>query len=856
MIPGAWRSVCVSASNMPLELGTMVGPYEIIAPIGAGGMGEVYRALDRRLGRSVALKVLPASVVSDETRLRRFEVEAKAVAELSHPNILAIFDFGREGDIVYAALEFVEGSTLKSVLAAGSLSPRKAADYARQIVLALAAAHARGVLHRDIKPDNVMITDDGRVKLLDFGLARRVEASQGDTTSIAGLTDPGKVLGTFGYMSPEQVRGGTVDERSDLFAVGVVLYEMLAGEPPFGRSDRADALAAVLRDDPPSLPPAVPTSLQRIVQRCLEKAPAQRYQSAADLAFSLEAFGGSGVSGAATPVPETPQPIRRRQLGAAILTSVIAVAAAAGWAVDHWLTRPTPAPTFSRVTYRRGLVFRGRFAPGGTSIVYDASWEGRPMDVFDSALGSQDSRPRGLAPSVLLAIASSGDLLILQSPRVLNHYIRVGKLATATPSGSQRLLADGVSSADWTPGSRELVVSKQDGAEWVVEWPLGHVVYRSASSISDVRVSPAGDRVAWLERKTIEESAIVLADRQGRASVLASAGTGPGGLAWTPNSREVWFTASKSVALADIEVRASTLDGRSRVILDLPGGVRILDIAPDGRVLVSRPRESGELVIEDSGVPRTNGWLSSSAIKDLSDDGSQVLFTEDGLVGFDLFLRPTTGGPAINLRAGLVWARARLSPDGLRVASRQTDHILVIPVKSGNEVSVPASGQVAAWLADSRRLLLWSPEDRGGRPAIVAIDASTPEVVQEIPCERLPILVDSGNAIACVSDGAITVRAISGGATRRITPTRPLGSLIGASADGRSIFSLAPDALPASVLAIDMASGRVSVAREPKVPDATGVWRVGPMLLTPDRRVLAYSLGRQLDELYLYTGLR
>ena len=198
-------------------------------------MSEVYRALDTRLGRSVALKVLPASVVSDEERLLRFEIEARAIAELSHPNILTIFDFGRDGEVTYAALELVDGVTLKALLAAGPIPARKAANYARQIVSGLAAAHARGVLHRDVKPANVMVTPGGQIKLLDFGLARRVNPSQRDHRH-PRLTDPGKVLGTIGYMAPEQVRGAEPDERSDVFASGVVLYKMLAGQPPFAKS--------------------------------------------------------------------------------------------------------------------------------------------------------------------------------------------------------------------------------------------------------------------------------------------------------------------------------------------------------------------------------------------------------------------------------------------------------------------------------------------------------------------------------------------------------------------------------------------------------------------------------------------
>src|SRR5271155_3378112 len=285
---------------MPLTSGTKLGPYEIIAPIGAGGMGEVYRARDTRLGREVALKVLPESFSRDADRLRRFEQEARAVAALNHPNILAIHDIGEQDGSPFIVSELLEGNTLRSELENGALSARKASDYAAQIAQGLAAAHDKNIIHRDLKPENVFVTREGRVKILDFGLAKLAPtagAKQSDgMTLTSSPTEAGTVMGTAGYMAPEQVRGAAIDSRTDIFAFGAVLYEMISGQRAFRRDTAAETMTAILKEDPPELGELthpVSPGLERIVRRCLEKQPEQRFQSAKDLAFALEALSGT-----------------------------------------------------------------------------------------------------------------------------------------------------------------------------------------------------------------------------------------------------------------------------------------------------------------------------------------------------------------------------------------------------------------------------------------------------------------------------------------------------------------------------------------------------------------------------------
>jgi eukaryotic-like serine/threonine-protein kinase len=288
---------------MLLAAGTKVGPYEIQAPIGAGGMGEVYRAADTRLDRNVALKILPGSFSQDSDRLRRFEQEARAVAALNHPNILAVFDIGQQQDgSPFLVSELLEGESLRAVLDRGPLPQRKTIEYGVQIAHGLAAAHEKGIVHRDLKPENVFVTKDGRIKILDFGLAKLAQAAEepnGATLMTAG-TAAGVVLGTPGYMAPEQVRGQPADARTDIFALGAVLYEMLSGSRAFRRDTPAESMAAALKEDPAEFSDAthpVSPALDRIVRRCLEKNPAERFQSARDLSFALSALSGTDASG-------------------------------------------------------------------------------------------------------------------------------------------------------------------------------------------------------------------------------------------------------------------------------------------------------------------------------------------------------------------------------------------------------------------------------------------------------------------------------------------------------------------------------------------------------------------------------
>ena len=319
---------------MTLPAGTLLGAYEILAPLGAGGMGEVYRARDKKLDRDVAVKVLPQSVASDPDSLARFEREAKAVAALSHQNILSIFDFGTHDGIVYAVMELLEGETLRGKLDSGPIPQKQAVDYALQMTRGLSAAHEKGIVHRDLKPENLFVSKDGHVKILDFGLAKKVEAvSAQEQTSAptgSGHTEPGTVMGTMGYMSPEQVRGLPVDHRSDIFSFGTILYEMLSGKKAFKRDTASDTIAAILKEEPPELTQSgrnISPALDRIVKHCLEKDRDNRFQTAKDVAFNLSEQSSSVVSGASGAQVAAPPARKTRVL---IAVAAVVVLAAVG----------------------------------------------------------------------------------------------------------------------------------------------------------------------------------------------------------------------------------------------------------------------------------------------------------------------------------------------------------------------------------------------------------------------------------------------------------------------------------------------------------------------------------------------
>src|SRR5262245_8655236 len=438
---------------MALSPGSRLGPYEILSPIGAGGMGEVYRARDPRLGREVAIKVLPASLSADADRLRRFEQEAKAAGVLNHPNVTAVYDIGTHDGAPYVFQQLLDGETHRAVLAGGRLSTRKAIDYSLQIVRGLAAAHEKGIVHRDLKPDNVFVTNDGRVKILDFGLAKLTHAEEkGPTTNLPTATagtEPGVVMGTLGYMSPEQVRGKPADQRSDIFSFGAILYEMLAGHRAFRGDTAADTMSAILREDPPDLSATnknVSPGLERIVRHCLEKNPERRFQSASDIAFDLEALTGGPV--AVGPAIGS-RSIRRWLVGPAFLLGALAL--------GLWSGRGTRRVSLDSRPVRATVLLPERVSFGSAAV----SPDGRLLAIAGvDASGRRGVWLRSLESAATTFVAGSENgVLPFWSPDSRSiGFFAGGKLLRVEVAGGPPVpIADSVGvGACWGPGGNIL----------------------------------------------------------------------------------------------------------------------------------------------------------------------------------------------------------------------------------------------------------------------------------------------------------------------------------------------------------------------------------------------------------------
>ncbi|HSE22284.1 MAG TPA: serine/threonine-protein kinase, partial [Pyrinomonadaceae bacterium] len=383
--------------NENISPSTKIAQYRIVSKIGAGGMGEVYRAHDSRLNRDVAIKLLPAEFAHHEDRLRRFEQEARATSALNHPNILTVYDIGEHEGSPFMVTELLEGEELRQRLDHGPIPLRKVTEYAQQIVSGLSAAHEKGIVHRDLKPENLFITNDDRVKILDFGLAKLREpktTSQGsEDATMKALTNPGVVMGTAGYMSPEQVRGQATDYRSDIFSFGLILHEMISGRRALQRETMAETMSAILKEEPEELTksnPNVSPALDRIVRRCLEKKPERRFQSTSDLGFALESLSASTGSSSLT-VPEVIAELESPRLSRIpilyALGFLLLLGGIVAGLVGTRLFRQAPVPNYEQLTFRRGFVYHARFAPDGQTIVYSGAWNDHPSEIFSTRAG-------------------------------------------------------------------------------------------------------------------------------------------------------------------------------------------------------------------------------------------------------------------------------------------------------------------------------------------------------------------------------------------------------------------------------------------------------------------------------------
>ena len=853
-----------------LAPGTMLGPYEILMAIGAGGMGEVYRAQDTRLGRDVAVKVLTRNLSNDADALRRFEQEARAAGMLNHPNILAIYDIGDEAGVHYIVSELLEGESLRVRIRQSAIPPRKALDYAAQIARGLSAAHERSIVHRDLKPENLFITRDGHVKILDFGLAkltgpRLPNATPGDEHELTlptTPTEPGRLMGTVGYMAPEQVRGGSGDNRSDIFAFGAILYEMMAGVPAFRGESPIETLNSILKDDPPDffdLNVRVPGALDRVVRHCLEKNPDERFQSARDLAFDLGSL--SGLTSQAVSF-HSYWHFRSRQilLLLAIILTILAAAILAYMVGQRRGTRPPP--TYKRLTFRSGTIFNARYSPDGQTVFYGARWAGLPMSIFSVRADSPESRDLQIgADTDLLAVSRGGQLAISLRRHAIGYLRESGTLAQVPiAGGAPRAILDDVEFADWSPDGR-LAVVRTVGGRCRLEFPIGNVIYDSVGWIGHPRFNPSGDAIGLLEHPFLNDDrgSVVLVTLAGKTHrALTKESQSVEGLAWSPDGKEIVFSSEDGSSAR--AVAAVTLGGKQRLVAASAGPLWLHDVAPDGRVLVSREIvRAGIVGIRGNGQPIDLSWFDYSVVRDLSPDGKTIIFSESGEAGgaiFGVYLRGTDGSPAIRLGDG---TSEGLSPDGQWVLSiprnRKPAPIVMLPTGTGQPRQIThdrINHRNARWFPDGAHILFQGNEDgQSPRLWIQALDGSAPRPITPENVAGSQVTPDGRFVLGRAPDRKFYLYPVAGGAPVPVPALKTGDVPTRFGPDGRSLYVATFGKIPAMLYKVDLTTGARTLSREAMPADPAGLINVGPILVTPDGATTVYSYTRLLSDLYI-----
>jgi Tol biopolymer transport system component len=831
---------------MPLAQGIKLGPYEILTPLGSGGMGEVYRARDSRLGRDVAVKVLPHSFAKDRERLQRFEHEARAAGALSHPNVVAVFDVGATDGIPYLVSELLEGESLGNLIRRGPLQPRRAVELMIQAASGLAAAHAKGIVHRDLKPENLFVLPDGRLKILDFGLAKllRDDAPPRDETGpqLHTLTQTGQIMGTASYMAPEQVRDQPVDYRADLFALGAILHELITGVKAFPGETPADRMTAILTKEPAEWDGSVDLAapgLALIARRCLEKRADRRFASARDLELALQ-------------VVEAGMDARRLAPRVAAETDEGVVAAPSRLRTEY---------RFRRITFQEGQISRARFASDGQTVVYSASWDGGPPQIYLSRVGSVESRPLGVTDADVLAVSRRDEIAALMRPKDIGAFVVLGTLARVPLIGGvPREMLDRVICADWSPDGRSLLVLRDVDGRHRLEYPVGTVLREADGWMSDPRMSPDGTMIAFREHPVRGNNGgyLKVIDLKNQVITESKYFWTAWRHAWDPSGRAIWFTAAATGRSPG--VFRMPLDGPAEPMYQAPTFTTVEDISPRSDLLIQSvvPRMRMQLGSKESSDSRDLSWLDWSLIRDISSDGEWILFSESGITGGEpgVYIRRLDGSPAIRLGDGDCW---RLSPDFkwvLTTQSERHDDFALLPIGIGPVVPLPSFGlrcSNAAWFPDGKGFITLATDETGGaRLYWYDLETKTARRIRDELFHQIARISPDGREILALDhDRRLVIVATDGSSIRRVGPAVESRRGIGWNREGTHFFTFDKGSIPAPVFLVDAKTGDETLWLEVHPRERSGVDDVNNVCLTPDGMTYAACYPQTLCGLYV-----
>jgi Tol biopolymer transport system component len=893
---------------MSFAAGSRVGPYEIVGLLGAGGMGEVFRARDERLGREVAVKILPASFSNDTGRVRRFEQEARAAGALNHPNILAVYDVGSHEGVAYLVSELLEGQTLRDRMAGARLPLRKAVDYTVQAAQGLAAAHDKGIVHRDLKPENLFVTLDGLLKILDFGLAKQTSpARSGESATEARETEPGTVLGTVGYMSPEQVLGRPADHRSDLFSLGAILFELLAGRRAFERASAVETMNAILKEEPPDLSPeaAVPPALERIVRRCLEKGTSERFQSARDLAFALESLSAEGASRSAAGEPTGRGRRLTRaasRLGAAALVALL-LAVAGGFAARLWLLR-NGVPVLDRY----------RFTPLATAAGYEGqpSWspDGRSVAYVGDVDGVLQVHTRSLdsSKSARITQALSDCREPFWSPDGTRIYYTslagssLGLWSVGATGGTPQVVVRNARVAAMAPDGQRLVLLREEGQQgafslslWVSSPPAAEPVRYPDAALAArrfgagfLRFSPDGKRLGMFVASTSGDrrgeqgySSPELwllpqpsgAPRQVLPALSVLPDAAPFG--WMPDGRRIVLGAEFPSRTPGTHLwLADTESDRLSVVTASSGNEEFPAVSPDGRQIAFTAGEEDydlvEIPLAGPALRTVLGTSRSEADPAWSPQGGRYAYVTDRTGRQEIWLRTPDGqfdDPLVTAAsfpdAGtLLLSGLAFSPDGQRIAYQRRSlsgfRIWISTMAGGRAVRLsadegyqdaPTWSPDGAWIAftslrQGRWALMRAPTGGGEAPTTIRAGIVYPSNPRWSP---------RGDWILCELSEGVALVSPDGQKTRVLADESWLGQAW--SKDGSRVYAVRlSEALRLQLVEVDVASGRERTLVADLGPAPASDVPLRGLSLSPDGRSLLTSIYRLRGDLWLLEG--